>query len=178
MSRIGKLPVQIPKGVDIEIKKDQVLLKGPKGESRLSVLNKIQLAQEDSTIFVNRVDNSRPAKEQHGLYRTLLQNAVDGVNKGFEKGLELVGVGYRVAVQGDSIELNVGYSNPVKYQLPKGIDARVEGNKLFVFGVEKQLVGEVAAQIRRVRPPEPYKGKGIKYIDENIRRKAGKSAKK
>ncbi|ACV69334.1 50S ribosomal protein L6 [Desulfohalobium retbaense] len=178
MSRIGKLPVQIPQGVEVTLNKDSVDLKGPKGELQVPAHTKIRFAQEGDAILVNRVDDSRPAKEQHGLRRTLLQNAVDGVTKGFEKGLELVGVGYRVAVKGQTVELNVGYSNPVEFSLPDGISARVEGNKIFIAGIDKQLVGEIAAQIRRVRPPEPYKGKGIKFIDEQIRRKAGKSAKK
>ncbi|MFO7717754.1 MAG: 50S ribosomal protein L6 [Thermodesulfobacteriota bacterium] len=178
MSRIGKLPVQIPQGVEVSLNKDSVDFKGPKGALQVPAHPKIRFAQEGDTIHVNRVDDSRPAKEQHGLRRTLLQNAIDGVTKGFEKGLELVGVGYRVAVNGQTVELNVGYSNPVSFTLPDGVAARVEGNKIFVAGIDKQLVGEIAAQIRRVRPPEPYKGKGIKFIDEQIRRKAGKSAKK
>ncbi len=178
MSRIGRVPVEIPKGVEVKFFDDRIEVKGPKGTLNLDTHPKIKYEVKDNKIFVKRVDDSREAKEQHGLRRTLLFNAIHGVTKGYEKGLELVGVGYRAEVKGDKVILNVGYSQPVEQKLPKGISARVEGNKIFISGIDKQLVGEIAARIRRVRPPEPYKGKGIKYIDEVILRKAGKTAKK
>ncbi len=178
MSRIGKIPVEIPKGVEVNILEDRIEVKGPKGSITLDTNRKIKYEREDNKIFVKQVDESREAREQHGLRRTLLYNAIYGVTKGYEKGLELVGVGYRAEVKGDKVVLNVGYSLPKEEKLPKGISARVEGNRIFISGIDKQLVGEVAARIRRIRPPEPYKGKGIKYIDEVILRKAGKTAKK
>ncbi len=177
MSRIGKKPIQIPDKVEVKITEQNIIVKGPKGELTLPQCDVIDYKMEDSTIYVVPKDNSRYARSQHGLRRTLLANAIEGVSKGFEKGLEVVGVGYRAEVKSNKVILNVGYSNPKEYTLPDGISARVEGNKIFISGIDKQLVGEVAAQIRRIRPPEPYKGKGIKYIDEVIIRKAGKSAK-
>jgi large subunit ribosomal protein L6 len=178
MSRIGKLPVQIPSGVEVTIGKGDIEVKGPKGNLTVPCNPKIKYNQEDGSIWLSRVDDSKEAKEQYGLRRTLLNNAVIGVTNGYEKGLELVGVGYKVSLQGQTLVLNVGYSNPVNFELPSGISARIDGNKVFISGIDKQLVGELAAKIRQIRPPEPYKGKGIKYIDEQIRRKAGKSAKK
>lgn len=178
MSRIGKKPVKLPKGVEVKVEKDQILVKGPKGQLTLSTHPKISYRQEGEEIFVERSDDTGVAKEQHGLRRTLLNNAVIGVSEGFKKTLEVVGVGYKVAVKGNTVELNVGYSHPVKMELPKELKAEVEGNKLTISGINKEMVGEYAARIRRVRPPEPYKGKGIKYIDEQIRRKAGKTGKK
>ncbi|NJB69481.1 large subunit ribosomal protein L6 [Desulfobaculum xiamenense] len=178
MSRIGKKPVAIPSGVEVTIGKSQVDVKGPKGSLSTPLHEKIEVKVEGSDIVVTRVDDSRLARAQHGLRRTLLFNMVEGVTKGFQKQLEVIGVGYKVNVQGDTVVLNVGFSHPVEFRLPAGIEAKAEGTKLTIFGSDKQLVGEVAARIRRVRKPEPYKGKGIKYADEVIRRKAGKSAKK
>ncbi len=178
MSRIGKLPVTIPGGVEVTVGKEEIQVKGPKGVLTTPVDPSIKYEVADGKVEITRADETRRARAQHGLRRTLLDNCVQGVSKGFEKGLEIIGVGYKVAVQGDKVVLTVGYSHPVEYPLPKGIEARAEGSKLFVSGIDKQLVGEVAAQIRRVRPPEPYKGKGIKYLDEQIRRKAGKSGAK
>jgi len=178
MSRIGKRPVDIPSGVEVTIKKDEIVVKGPKGTLSTPTHHKVSYEVEDSKVVVARKDESRLARAQHGLRRTLLSNLMVGVTKGFEKGLEVVGVGYKVNVQGNKVVLNVGYSHPVEYPLPGGVEARADGNKLFISGIDKQAVGEVAARIRRVRPPEPYKGKGIKYIDEQIRRKAGKSGAK
>lgn len=177
MSRIGKKPIIIPDNVEVKILDHEIIVKGPKGELTLPKGELVDYRFEDKTIYVTRKDDSRMARSQHGLRRTLLANAVEGVSKGFEKGLEIVGVGYKAELKKDVLVLNVGYSNPKEYKLPKGISARVEGNKIFISGIDKQLVGEVAAQIRRIRKPEPYKGKGIKYIDEVIVRKAGKSAK-
>lgn len=178
MSRIGKLPIPIPQGVEIGFTDERIEVKGPKGSLSVVRYPHIDYVQENGHIHLHIQSESKEVRSQYGLRRTLLNNAVQGVSKGFEKGLELVGVGYRVQVQGDTIELNVGYSQPKKIKLPSQTSARAEGNKVFVAGIDKELVGEVAARIRRVRPPEPYKGKGIKYIDEQIRRKAGKSAKK
>lgn len=178
MSRIGKKPVPIPAGVEVKVGAEAVQIKGPKGTLSTPVHPAVSYAVEGSEIVVSRVDDSRLARGQHGLRRTLLANCVEGVTKGFQKALDVIGVGYKVAVQGKSVVLTVGFSHPVEFPLPVGIDAAVEGNKLTITGIDKQLVGEVAAQIRRVRPPEPYKGKGIKYVDEIIRRKAGKSGSK
>jgi len=178
MSRIGKKPVPIPAGVEVKVGADAVQIKGPKGSLSTPVHPSVTYAMEGNEMLVSRVDESRVACAQHGLRRTLLANCVEGVTVGFKKTLEVIGVGYKVAVQGKSVVLTVGFSHPVEYALPQGVDAVVEGNKLHLTGIDKQLLGEVAAQIRRVRPPEPYKGKGIKYIEEHIRRKAGKSGSK
>lgn len=175
MSRVGKMPISIPSGVDLKIAESGIEVKGPKGVLQLASHPAIAVNIENNTISVSPVEDSRIARQQHGLRRTLLANAVLGVTKGFEKSLEVIGVGYKVNVQGNTVVLNVGYSHPVNFVLPDGIQAKVENNKITVSGCDKQAVGEVAAQIRRVRPPEPYKGKGIKYSDETIRRKAGKS---
>ncbi len=177
MSRIGKVPIRMPEKVTVNFKETEIEVKGPKGLIVLDRSDLIEYEVDGDLIYVKRKNDSRKAREQHGLRRTLLANAVWGVSKGYEKGLEIVRVGYKAEVKGNKVVLNVGYSNPKEYLLPEGISARVEGNKIFISGIDKQLVGEVAAQIRRIRPPEPYKGKGIKYIDEQILRKAGKSAK-
>jgi large subunit ribosomal protein L6 len=178
MSRIGKEPITVPKGVEIKLDRSRVQVRGPKGELSVDLHSKIDVTVDNQVIQLNRIDNSRVAREQWGLRRTLINNAVLGVSKGFEKTLEVIGVGYKADLQGSTIVLNVGYSHPVKIDLPKGIDAKVEKNKITLSGIDKQAVGELAAVIRRVRPPEPYKGKGIKYETEQIRRKAGKSGKK
>ncbi|KAB1442341.1 50S ribosomal protein L6 [Pseudodesulfovibrio senegalensis] len=178
MSRIGKKPIEIPSGVEIKVGADEVTVKGPKGALTTAVHPKVEYKIEDNQVEVVRVDDSRLARSQHGLRRTLLANCVEGVTKGFERALEVIGVGYKVSVQGKKIVLNVGYSHPVEFDLPKDIEAKAEGSKVTLSGINKQLVGEVAAQIRRVRPPEPYKGKGIKYVDEIIKRKAGKAGAK
>ncbi|WP_018124736.1 50S ribosomal protein L6 [Desulfovibrio oxyclinae] len=178
MSRIGKKPIEIPSGVDIQVGAEEITVKGPKGTLSTPVHPKVVYTVEGGVINVGRADESRIARSQHGLRRTLLANCVEGVTKGFQKGLEVIGVGYKVSVQGKKVVLNVGYSHPVEFDLPAGIEAAAEGSKLTISGSDKQLVGETAAQIRRVRPPEPYKGKGIKYADEIIKRKAGKSGSK
>lgn len=178
MSRIGKNPVPVPKGVEIRLLDGHIEVKGPKGELKTPVHSKIRYELKDDHVHLARVDDSKIAREQFGLRRTLLANTIRGVTEGFLKILEVIGVGYKVAVEGAKITLNVGYSHPVEYNLPAGMSAKIEGNKLTLMGINKELVGEVAAQIRRVRPPEPFKGKGIKYSDEIIRRKAGKTGKK
>jgi len=175
MSRIGKEPINVPKGVEIRLDKSNVQVKGPKGELSVDLHPKVAVNMDKEIIQLKKVDNSRTAREQWGLRRTLINNAVLGVSKGFEKTLEVIGVGYKADLQGKTIVLNVGYSHPVKIDLPKEIEAKVEKNKITLIGIDKQAVGELAAVIRRVRPPEPYKGKGIKYENEQIRRKAGKS---
>ncbi|MFP4071015.1 MAG: 50S ribosomal protein L6 [Desulfovibrionales bacterium] len=178
MSRIGKLPIEIPQGVELTRKGESIEVKGPKGMLEVLTHPKIIYDIGDGAVTLSRADESRTAREQHGLRRTLLSNAVTGVSKGFEKGLEVIGVGYKVNLEGSKVVLSVGYSHPVEYLLPKEVSARVEGTKIFLSSMDKQILGEVAAQIRRVRKPEPYKGKGIKYMDETIRRKAGKSGAK
>lgn len=178
MSRIGKNPIDIPSGVEVSVGASEIQVKGPKGTLQTPVHPTVEYKIEDGKVYVSRIDDSRQARGQHGLRRTLLANCVDGVTKGFAKTLEVIGVGYKVSVQGKKIVLNVGFSHPVEFDLPAGLEAKAEGTKLTIEGLDKQLVGEVAAQIRRVRPPEPYKGKGIKYADEYIRRKAGKSGAK
>lgn len=175
MSRVGKMPISIPSGVDLKIGAEVIEVKGPKGVLTLATHPAIAVNVENNMISVNPVEETRIARQQHGLRRTLLANAVNGVTKGFEKSLDVIGVGYKVNVQGNTIVLNVGFSHPINFVLPAGIQAKVENTKVTISGCDKQVVGEVAAQIRRVRPPEPYKGKGIKYSDETIRRKAGKS---
>jgi large subunit ribosomal protein L6 len=177
MSRIGKNPIDIPSGVEVSVGASEIQVKGPKGTLKTPVDSAVEYKIEEGKVIVSRADDSRRSRAQHGLRRTLLANCVEGVTKGYAKTLEVIGVGYKVSVQGKKIVLNVGYSHPVEFDLPAGLEAKAEGSKLTVEGIDKQLVGEVAAQIRRVRPPEPYKGKGIKYIDEYIRRKAGKSGK-
>lgn len=178
MSRIGKNPIDVPAGVEVSVGASEIQVKGPKGSLTTPVCETVEYKIEDGKVFVTRTNDTREARGQHGLRRTLLANCVEGVTKGYSKGLEVIGVGYKVSVQGKKIVLAVGYSHPVEFDLPAGIDAKAEGIKLTIEGIDKQLVGEVAAQIRRVRPPEPYKGKGIKYAEEIIRRKAGKSGAK
>ncbi len=177
MSRIGKLPIPIPSGVELKIGKTEIEVKGPKGVLTTPVHHKINYEMQEGKVVLSKTDNSRLARAQYGLRRTLLHNAVVGVSQGFSKVLEVNGVGYKVSVAGNTVQLAVGYSHPVEMQMPKGLEAKAEGSKLTISGADKQLVGEVAARIRRIRPPEPYKGKGIKYADETIRRKAGKSGK-
>ena len=175
MSRIGKLPVPVPAGVEIKIGTDVVEVKGPKGTLSTPVSPLLNYELADGHVTLTRREETRESRAQHGLRRTLLANCIEGVTKGFSKALEVIGVGYRVAVKGNVVELAVGYSHPVIVDLPDGIKAAVEGQVLTLSGVDKELVGETAARIRRIRKPEPYKGKGIKYVTETIRRKVGKS---
>lgn len=177
MSRIGKLPIEVPSGVTITVDSDVITVKGAKGELTVPHLSDVTIALEDNQATVSRKDDERIAKAQHGLQRSLLQNAVDGVTKGFEKKLEVSGVGFRVSGGGQEVELQVGYSHPVKYRAPEGIQLTVNKMEITVAGIDKQQVGQVAAEIRSIRKPEPYKGKGIKYADEQILRKAGKTGK-
>ena len=179
MSRIGKLPITLPKGVEVKLGQDIVEVKGPKGSltTPLCGLLDYEVTAEKVTITRKNTED-RATAQQHGLRRTLLANCVEGVTKGFSKTMEVIGVGYKVAVKGNIVELALGFSHPVIVELPKGIEAKAEGTKLTISGIDKQLVGEMCAKIRRLRMPEPYTGKGIKYENEIIRRKAGKSGAK
>lgn len=175
MSRIGKQPIELPKGVEVKLGEDMVEVKGPKGTLQTPICSLLNYEIADGHLTITRKDDTRESNAQHGLRRTLIANCVEGVSKGFSKTLEVIGVGFRVAVKGNIIDLSVGYSHPVLLELPKGLEAKAEGTKLTISGIDKELVGEFAARVRRVREPEPYKGKGIKYENEIIRRKAGKS---
>ena len=177
MSRIGKLPIQIPSGVTITVADDAITVAGAKGQLVVPHLSDVTVAVEEGAIVVTRKDDERIAKAQHGLQRALLNNAVDGVTKGFEKKLEVNGVGFRVEGGGQEITMALGFSHPVKYKAPEGIQLEVNKMEITVKGMSKQLVGQAAADIRALKKPEPYKGKGIKYADEVLLRKAGKAGK-
>ena len=178
MSRIGRLPIEIPAGVTVTADDQVVTVKGPKGELSLTVASPIEVNIEDGQVLVTRPDDERESRSLHGLTRTLIANQIVGVTHGYTKGLEIVGTGYRVAQKGTAVEFALGFSHPVVVEPPAGISLTVEGNtKLTVSGIDKQAVGEVAANIRKIRKPEPYKGKGVRYAGENVRRKAGKSGK-
>ncbi len=180
MSRIGKLPIPVPSGVDVSIDESLVTVKGPKGALSHSVAAPIEIARgDDGTVLVSRPDDERVSRSLHGLTRTLIANMVTGVTEGYEKKLEIVGVGYRVLSKGPTqLEFQLGYSHSITFDAPEGITFTVEGpTKLGVQGIDKQLVGEVAANIRKLRKPEPYKGKGIRYAGEQVRRKVGKAGK-
>jgi large subunit ribosomal protein L6 len=178
MSRIGRSPITIPSGVDVTVAGQEVTVKGPKGELSLTVKAPIEVKIEDGNVLVTRPDDERDSRSLHGLTRTLIANDIVGVTQGYSKSLEVVGTGYRVQAKGSAIEFALGYSHPITVEAPNGISFAVEGNnKLTVNGISKQAVGEVAANIRKLRKPEPYKGKGVRYAGENVRRKAGKSGK-
>lgn len=169
MSRIGRLPIDIPAGVDITVDGDQVTVKGPKGELTQRVAEPIQVQVEDGQVQVTRPDDERESRSLHGLTRTLIHNDIVGVTEGYTKGLEVVGTGYRVQAKGNSLEFALGFSHPVVVEAPEGISFAVEGNnKVTVSGISKQAVGEVAANLRKLRKPEPYKGKGVRYADERV----------
>ena len=178
MSRIGKLPIPLPAGVNVEINGQDVAVKGPKGELKLTVSKPITVSQEDGSVIVSRPDDEAVSKSLHGLTRSLIANNVHGVSEGFTKALEIVGTGYRAALKGATVEMSLGFSHPVLVTPPEGITLVVEGNtKIIVSGIDKQAVGEMAANIRKLRKPEPYKGKGVRYEGERVRRKAGKAGK-
>jgi large subunit ribosomal protein L6 len=178
MSRIGRLPIEIPNGVDVTVTGSAVTVKGPKGELALTVASPIEVKIEDGQLLVTRPDDERESRSLHGLTRTLIANQIIGVTNGYSKGLEIVGTGYRVQAKGGSLEFALGFSHSITVDPPAGISFAVEGNnKLTVHGIDKQAVGEVAANIRKLRKPEPYKGKGVRYAGEVVRRKAGKSGK-
>ena len=179
MSRIGKLPVHIPDGVDVKVENNLVSAKGPMGSESVQIRDEIEVKIDGKEIILTRKNDDRKSRSLHGLSRTLVQNVVTGVKEGFTKKLEIQGVGYRAQMQGSAINLQLGYSHPVVIEPPQGIKIAVEANtKITVTGSNKQMVGDVAAQIRSKRPPEVYKGKGIRYEGEFVRRKAGKAGKK
>jgi len=176
MSRIGKQPIDIPDGVKVLVTERHVVVEGPKGKLEYDHNPVVAVAVEGKQVLVTRPDDSRQARSLHGLTRTLVSNMVEGVSKGYEVKLEISGVGYRAEVQGDSMTISVGLANPVTHKLPKGVTAKIDKQTMITLSsVDKQLLGVQAAKIRSYRPPEPYKGKGIKYGDERIRRKVGKS---
>jgi large subunit ribosomal protein L6 len=178
MSRIGRLPVTVPKGVDVTISGRQVTVKGPKGELSMELAEPIEIAQNDGVITVTRPNDEGKVRALHGLSRTLVANMVTGVTEGYRKTLEIVGVGYRVQAKGSGVEFSLGYSHPVPVTPPDGVTLRVETpTRLVVEGIDKQQVGEVAANIRKLRKPDPYKGKGVRYAGEQVRRKVGKAGK-
>jgi large subunit ribosomal protein L6 len=179
MSRIGRKPVVVPKGVTVQVQGNTVAVKGPRGELRRSLHPEMQLALANDQFTVTRPSDEKRHKALHGLTRTLVQNMVEGVSKGFSKSLEIQGVGYKAEAKPYGVNLIVGFSHPVKYEAPKGIKISVENNTVVkIEGADKELVGQVAAELRAVRPPEPYKGKGIRYVGEQVRRKAGKTGAK
>ena len=179
MSRIGRMPVDVPQGVDVEIKGSHIRVKGPKGELEHTFPAAMDISMEDGQIAVKRPSDESTHRAQHGMTRALINNMIVGVSQGFEKVLEVNGVGYRAELSGKNLVLNVGYSHPVEVEPPTGItfDVDTRTRQIKGQGHDKAVVGQVAADIRKVRPPEPYKGKGIKYLDERIRRKAGKAGK-
>jgi large subunit ribosomal protein L6 len=178
MSRIGKLPIAVPSGVDVALNDSTVVVKGPKGELSQRILPVVELNVDGGYVVVQRKGEDKPARSAHGLTRTLVANMIDGVTKGFRKSLELQGVGFRVTKAGNDLSFSLGFSHPVTYAAPEGIAFTVEGtNRVHVDGIDKQRVGQVAAEIRSLRPPEPYKGKGIRYAGEVVRKKLGKAGK-
>lgn len=183
MSRIGNAIIEIPAGVDIQVKDNEVTVKGPKGELTQTVDPSIEVKVEDGTLTCSRTSEAKQVKAYHGLYRSLINNMVEGVTKGFQIKQELVGVGYRAQVQGKQLTLNLGFSHPIIFEMPEEVKATAETEKgknpiVTLESIDKQLVGQVAAKLRSMRKPEPYKGKGIKYVGEELRRKAGKTAAK
>ncbi|MDO8265617.1 MAG: 50S ribosomal protein L6 [Candidatus Saccharibacteria bacterium] len=177
MSRIGKQPIAIPNGVTITVDSEFVSVKGPKGELKQFMMPGIDVVVEGETVSVTRQTDEREHRSKHGLMRTLISNMVLGVTKGFEKTLIITGVGYRVNLSGSTLKLSLGFSHEIEYKLPEGIQAKVEQLNITISGIDKQLVGQVAAEIRSFKKPEPYKGKGIAYAGERILRKSGKSGK-
>ncbi|SDB31890.1 50S ribosomal protein L6 [Eubacterium oxidoreducens] len=178
MSRIGRMPIAVPAGVTVTIaENNQVTVKGPKGTLERNLAPEMEIKQEGEEIIVSRPNDLKKMKSLHGLTRTLLNNMIIGVTEGYTKELEVNGVGYRASKSGNKLTLNLGYSHPVEMEDPEGLEAKVDGNKIIVSGIDKEKVGQYAAEIRDKRRPEPYKGKGIKYVDEVIRRKVGKTGK-
>ncbi len=178
LSRIGKLPVTIPSGVTITVDSGDVVVKGPKGELTQFITPAVDVMLEDGSVIVTPKDESKVARSQHGLMRALINNMVEGVTKGYEKRLEVKGVGYRVATSNNELDMSLGFSHPVKYKAPEGVQITNDKMIIVVSGIDKQKVGQVAAEIRAIKKPEPYKGKGIMYVGEQIIRKAGKAGKK
>jgi large subunit ribosomal protein L6 len=178
MSRIGRLPIAVPSTVDVTIEGRQVTVKGPKGTLSRALHPDMSVSQEDGSIVVSRPTEQKTHKQLHGLTRTLVNNMVIGVTDGYRKGIEITGVGYRAALNGNKLTLNLGYSHPIEIDPPEGISFELENpTRLAVVGIDKELVGQIAAKVRSTRKPEPYKGKGVRYAGEQIRRKAGKAGK-
>jgi len=176
MSRIGKKPIEVPQGVKVTFGDNLLTVEGPKGKLTQDYKPHVTFTQEGDTIVVDRIDESKPSKSFHGLYRNLLANMIEGVTKGFTRDLVINGVGYRAEAKGQVVTFNLGYSTQIEYVVPEGVEVKIDSNtKVAVSGIDKQKVGQVASEIRSLRPPEPYKGKGIKYADEQLRRKVGKS---
>jgi large subunit ribosomal protein L6 len=179
MSRIGRKIIALPTGVTVEVQPTQVVIKGPKGQIEQMVVSGVKVSVADGNVSVERLNDEPQSRANHGLMRALIANHVEGVNTGFKKTLKLIGTGYRVAMKGAGLSLSLGFSHPVEVASPVGVKLTIEGNDTInIEGVDRQLVGQVAADIRRIRPPEPYKGKGIRYQDEVVRRKQGKTAAK
>ncbi len=175
MSRVGRKVVVVPKGVNVNVSGRNIAIKGPKGELKRELPSGVSVKVDGGSLQVNREDDSRENRAKHGLTRALVANMVTGVTTGFERQLEINGVGYRAEVAGQKLTLALGYSHPVVYEMPKGIGAKIDKNLVILSGSDRELLGEVAAKIRSFRPPEPYKGKGVKYVEETIRRKVGKT---
>jgi len=180
MSRIGKQPIAIPQGVNVEIKKDVVKVKGPKGENSYSIPQRIKVSMADNNILVERLSDMKEDRALHGLARSLMSNMVNGVFKGYERVLEIIGIGYRAQVKGNRILFTLGYSHPVEFELPAGVVAKADEKQttITLSGIDKQLLGQVAANIKELRTPDAYKGKGVRYAGERIKLKAGKTGKK
>lgn len=178
MSRIGKKPIPIPKDVKVDVKEDAIVVKGPRGVLQRKIHPEISIQTEDDQLLVSASDSSKKGKSLRGLYRALIANMVTGVSQGFERALEIVGVGYRAEISGRKAIFHLGYSHPVQFELPEGIDAKIDRTRITLSGADKELLGKTAAKIRSFRKPEPYKGKGIKYAEETVRRKAGKTGTK
>jgi len=176
MSRIGRKSIEIPKAVTLDIKGDVISAKGPKGTLQLRRHKDIAVKQEGQTLVFTRLSEEKTARAAHGLMRALTQNLIAGVTQGFERKLEINGVGYRAEVKGTTVVLTLGFSHPIEFKLPEGVAAKIDKNLIILSGIDKQLLGAAAAKIRSFRPPEPYKGKGVKYLEETILRKAGKAA--
>ena len=177
MSRIGNTPVDIPSSVTVTVTADTMSAKGPKGQLSRPLPSHVEVTVDGDQVKVSRVNASKPARARHGLTRSLLQNLVTGVSEGYTKSLEIIGVGYRAQSKGNVLELSRGYSHPINYEIPAGIEIKVQKTVIHVHGMDKELVGQTAAEIRRFRQPDAYKGKGVRYVGENIRLKAGKAAK-
>ncbi|MEX2006997.1 MAG: 50S ribosomal protein L6 [Candidatus Saccharimonadales bacterium] len=177
MSRIGKNPITLPSGVSVQVDQGSVKVSGTKGVLEQPLLPGLNIDKKEGQVTVNRTDDEPTSRARHGLMRSLIDNMVIGVSEGFEKKLEINGVGYRVQAQGDQLKFNLGFSHEVVYKVPAGVNVTIDSNQITVSGIDKQKVGQVAAEIRALKKPEPYKGKGIKYIDERILRKSGKSGK-
>lgn len=179
MSRKGKLPIPLPQGVEVKVSGLEVVIKGPKGSLHQKLVPGIDVKIEDNQVIVSKANDNSDLDQFHGLYRTLIYNMVEGITNGFERKLEMIGVGYRAAVQGELLDLQLGFSHPTKLPIPKGLSVKVDKNTLItISGFDKHLVGQFAAIIRSKRPPEPYQGKGIRYVGEYVRKKAGKAAAK